>query len=237
MTDRPRPPADPEPYRFQDEPIPSPAGGSRPPAGKPERPRRRPARRSEPAPSGGSGIPWLKPRPMTWRGWLVLAGLLVPLLVVAVVMAVRQVREEDQERAAFGANMTTYLVPGKELPPGAPRPAVGKVVVVNADKQALDDFHFALPDDLRAHTPAEVTTIVQFPYTPHQVGVYEGGGKALQLDCTATVIDKASQALLGTATFHGPPPPTRTPTEVGQDDSGGLPNEEILAFLRQLRKG
>jgi hypothetical protein len=243
MTDHPRQPTDPEPFRFQDEPSPSPAGGAPAPAGKPERPRRRrPARRDRPAeapsPSGGAGIPWLKSRPHALRDGLLVAGLLVPLIGFAAFMAIRQVREESHERTVFGANVASYLVPAKELPPGAPRPALGKVVLVDADKRALDEHHFALPDDLRAYTPADVTTIVQVHYTPHQVGVYEGGGKALQLDCTLTVIDKASQALLGTATFHGPPPPaTVSRTAFRQDVDGGLPMEEIIAFLRQLRKG
>ena len=244
MADIPRKPVNRDDhFRIQDEPPRVSAGGGPEPRGGPGRRRRRARHdRDDAVPAkplfGGWRIPGLKPRPMTVRDWLVLAGIAVPLLVVAVVMAVWQTRQQAATRAVFLANMASYVAPPKDLPANAPRPPVGKVVVVDADKRVLDEIYFQLPPDLRADGPADVTTVVQTRYTARQVGEYEDNHRALQLTCTVTVIDKASQALLGSATFTGPPPPPRVARRtVGEDIDGGAPVKEIIDYLRQLRKG
>src|SRR5947199_9432348 len=149
-----------------------------------------------------SHAPAEKKSPPAWQ-WMVLVAIFIPILGFAIFMAVRQEREHADERATFGAVMAEYAGPPVQGNPGAARPALGKVVMVNADNLSLDNLHFAIPDDLRAWTPAEVTTVVQLRTQDREVGRYEGGGRALQQTVTVTVFDKASRVLLGSATFTG----------------------------------
>jgi hypothetical protein len=247
MADNPSGPVGPDDhYRFQDEP-PGPAGGGAPrpkPPRPPERSRRpRPARQDRDAgkgagsPSGGAPFPWLKPQPMTVKNWIALAAILVPLLGFAAGMAIWQNQHRAWEQTVFGAAMDDYLAPTVTAPPGTPPPAFGKAVMVDTAERKLHYFQESLPDDLRAATPAEVTTVVQLRFTDQEVGWYVGGGRALKVTCNVTVVDRASHVVLGTASFTGADPPLVTSAHPGEDVRGTLPVKDIIDFLKQLRKG
>jgi hypothetical protein len=230
MATNPGPPDEPgEGFGFQDEPA-RPVPPAKPKKRRPKEPGK--ARTAAPGPATS------KPR-ATVVQWVSLAAVMVPLLAVAIFMAVRQNRQWSDLLAAHRAEVAAYLAPGKPAPPGAPRPKIVHVVAVDVDKRALDEgMLFSLPESLRAETPADVTTVLQNRYTAKEHGRFEGGGRALQLTVAVTVIDRATGTVLGTGTFTGPPPPkTVSRGAFGEDVNGGLPVEEVVAFLKRLEQG
>jgi hypothetical protein len=233
-------------YRLQDEP-PRPADGAAPrpkPPRPPERSRRpRPARQDPDArkgtgaPSGGASFPWFKPQPMTLKHKIVFGVLVALLIGFAAGMAIWQHQHRAWEQTVFGAAMDDYLAPTVPAPPGAQRPAFGKAVMVDVGQRKLDYFQESLPADMRAASPAEVTTVVQLRYTEQEVGRYTSGGRALKVTLDVTVVDRASHVVLSTKTFIGADPPTFARADVGEDVRGTLPVADIISFLKQLHKG
>jgi hypothetical protein len=174
---------------------------------------------------------------MNWKHWVSLAVVVVPLISFAAGMAIWQNQHQAWEQKAFGAVMDDFLAATAPAAAGAPRPAFGKAVMVDVNQRKLDYMQESLPDDMRAATPEEVTTVVQLRYTEQTVGEYTGGGRALKVTCNVTVVDRASRVVLGTASFTGEDPPQFTRTSAGEDDRGALPTQAIIGFLKQLRQG
>jgi hypothetical protein len=250
MADNPPGPADPEDhYRLQDEPPGPAAGGT--PRPKPPRPAER-ARRPRPeraarrdrdtakaatAPPGGGWFSWPKRKPTNATQIITLVAIVVPLIAFAAAMAIWQNQHRAWEQSAFGAAMDDYLAPAVNPAPGAPRPAVGKGVMVDVNQRKLDYLQESLPDEMRAASPAEVTTVVQLRYAEQEVGKYTGGGKALKVTLTVTVVDRATHTVLDTRTFVGADPPQFARADVGEDVRGELPVKDIIDYLKQLHKG
>jgi hypothetical protein len=162
---------------------------------------------------------------------IIIGGLvLLVLLGVGIWFARRTIR-----RAPFRAEMSTYL----QAPTGPAKPgtSVKKVVVIDVADKDVDSLHFDLPDDLRAATPAEVTTVVWLNWSKNQIGTYTGGGSAYQWSCQVTVIDKATRTTIRQQTFTGSRPPQSVRARRGTSHSGDKPTDQVINFLRGLPRG
>jgi hypothetical protein len=169
--------------------------------------------------------------------WLkagLIGGLILAVLIgVGIWYAVRTIR-----RSPFRGQMSTYLTPpAGVVGPGEPRPAVKKMVVVDVQDKDVDGLHFDLPDNLRAATPAEVTTVVWLRWNKATVGTYSTGGSAYQWSCEVTVIDLATRTTLGTQRFTGDAPPRSFVGRRGESRSGDKPTEQVLNYLRNFPRG
>jgi hypothetical protein len=169
-------------------------------------------------------------------GGLALTAFVAALFGVAVFMAIRQSDQANAEGTAFRAVIGDYLFSPLERAPGAAPPRVGRVVLVDAGQRKFDDLHLSLPEDLRALTPAEATTVGQIHYTREEVGRYEMGQRAIQLSCTMTVVDLRSRTVIAKRSFVWDKPPSRIPKTSNKEDvTGAAPWKEITAFLTALR--
>jgi hypothetical protein len=169
-------------------------------------------------------------------GGLIVTAFVAALFGVAIFMAVRQTDQANAERTAFRAVIGEYLFSPVPAAPGAARPRVGRVVLVDVERRKFDDLHLSLPEDLRALTPAEVTTVGQIRYTREEVGRYQMGQRAIQLSCTMMVVDLPSRTVIGERSFVWGKPPSHIPKTSSKDDvSGSAPWKEITAFLTELR--
>src|SRR4051812_36045025 len=96
-----------EPYGFQDEPA-----RPEPPTGRPAPPKKR-----RPKAAGTSRVrppePTNKKPQNRARQWVTLAAIMVPILGVAIFMAVRQKRQWSATLAAHRPQVEAYLAPGK----------------------------------------------------------------------------------------------------------------------------
>lgn len=232
-TNSPIPDEPEEHYGLQDEPPSPRPSKDRPAAPKKRRPKEAGTSRTRPPEPADAK------RKVMVKQLASLAVVLVPLLGVAIFMAVRQTRDWSDLLAAHRPQVEAYLAPGKPAAPGMPRPKVQRVVAVDVDQRALDEkMLFSLPESLRAETPEDVTLILQNRYTTQEHGRFEGGGRALQLTVAVTVVDRATGAILGSGTFTGPPPPKSVSrAHFKSDVDGGLPTEEVVAFLKGLQDG
>jgi hypothetical protein len=173
---------------------------------------------------------------LSLRDWLIVTVGLAALIGFAAFMAVRQETQRSAEIGGLQAVVDAFLFAPVEQAPGAAVPRAGKVVLVDVGKRAIDDLHVALPEDVRAQTPDEVTTVAQLRYTRQEVGHFEGGARAIQLKATLTVIDRKTQTVIATRSFTWGKPPTRIPrTGATEDIVGTAPWKEITAFLKGLR--
>jgi hypothetical protein len=162
--------------------------------------------------------------------------IVVPLFGFAIYMANKQSEERSAERAAFTPAVGNLLFTAKESGSGAPRPKLGKVVLIDADKRALDELQPYLPDDIHARTPEEVTTVVQMRYTRSVVGKFPSGAHAVQVGARLTVVDVPSRTVIAARSFDWGKPPTSIPVGSGSDDvTGSAPMKDISAFLTGLR--
>jgi hypothetical protein len=159
-----------------------------------------------------------------------------PLFGFAIYMANKQSEERSVERAGFQPAITNLLSAVNDPAPGTPRPKVGKVVLIDADKRTVDQLQPYLPDDIHAKTPAEVTTVGQMRYMRNVVGKFESGGRAVQLTAKLTVVDVPSRTVIATRSFDWGKPPLSVPVGSGADDViGSPPVKEINAFLKGLQ--
>jgi hypothetical protein len=158
-----------------------------------------------------------------------------PLFAFAFYMANKQREDQSAERAAFQPAIGTFLIVPSRSDTGAPRAKVGKVVLVDADKRALDELQVYLADDVHAKTPAEVTTVGQMHYTRKTVGKFESGAHAIEVSAKMTVVDVPSRTIIATRSFDWGKPPTRVPIGSKEDVTGSAPMKEINAFLTGLR--
>jgi hypothetical protein len=216
-------------FGFADEAPKRPEDRPAPPPPRPRRPKKtQPTERSTP------GAPLAKST--RTRDIVTVSVLIAIFLTVAIVMAVRQTMQQNEERSALQAAVGEFLFTPQEPGPGVARPKVGKVILVDMDKQVFDDFHMAIHEDLRAHNPAEAVTVAQMRYTRQQVGRFEMGARAIQLSCTMTLADRATKTLIATRSFTWGKPPTSIPRSGNRDDvNGSAPLDEIKAFLTGLR--
>jgi hypothetical protein len=136
------------------------------------------------------------------------------------------------KRAPFRAQMATYLAqPTGTAPANTP---VGKFVVVDTKDKDIDSMHFDLPDNMRAATPADVTTVVWLAWDKRQVGKYTSGGTAYQWFCEVTVIDLKSKAKIAGSNFSGTAPPQSFRGKSGESRTGDKPTEAVLNYLKGL---
>jgi hypothetical protein len=201
----------------------------------------------QPAPPSNIGRPGLQivaaRRPantMPWYGWVILAvvvaGFVAAVMGFAFFMADRQIAQQKAEQGAFQPVINDFLFAPVKSGPGESRPRLGKVVLVDVEKRAVDPLHLSLPDDLRAVNPEEATTVGQMRYTRKEVGRYEGGSRGIQLSCTLTVVDRATRKVIANESFYrGPPPVKIARTSAKEDVVGAAPWKEISRFLAGLR--
>ena len=169
-------------------------------------------------------------------GGVILIVFVAVLFGFAVFMAVRQQTQRSDERSLFQAVIGDYLFSPVELGAGVARPRLGKVVLVDVKQRKFDDLHLSLPEDVRALTPAEVTTVGQMSYTREVVGRYGMGARAIQVSCTLTVVDRASRTVIAKGSFVWDKPPSHVPKTGNQGEvTGSPPWREITAFLCRLR--
>jgi len=169
-----------------------------------------------------------------WVKGIIIGGLVLAVLVAGGIWY----GARTYKRAPFRAQMATYLAPPAGMAnPAGPRPAVKKMVVVDANDKDVDDLHFDLPADLRAANPGEVTTVVWLQWNKATVGTYEGGGNAYQWSCNVTVIDKATRTTLGSQQFTGPAPPQTFYGKAGESRTGDKPTDQVLNYLRSFPRG
>jgi hypothetical protein len=217
-------------YGFEDDtsrPDGEPSG--RPHGPRPRKPKDRAAREQFLAEAA-------KSKRVRLRDKLILIGFLTVLIGFAVFMAVRQEMQQSAEREAFGAAIDQFLFTPVEARPGGARPKVGKVVLIDAQKRALDKLHRAIPEELRASTPAEAETIARMDYNRKVVGRFEMGAEAVELSGTMTLIDRLSKTVIAKRSFSWGPPPKSIPRSSDKDDvTGPAPLEEMTAFLTEHR--
>jgi hypothetical protein len=164
------------------------------------------------------------------KAFLVGGLVLVVLVSVGIWYTMRTVR-----RSPFRNQMASYLAqPTATADLNAPRKPVKRMVVVDPNEQDLDDLHFDLPDDLRAATPADVTTVVWLRWNQATVGTYSSGGNAYQWSCDVMVIDLPTRTTIGSQHFDGAPPPARVSGKRGQSHSGDKPTQAILNYLQSF---
>ena len=217
-------------YGFQED-VSRPAGGlpEISPEPRPRRPKDRTKREQFLADAAKStGMPL--------RDKLALIGLVVPLIGFAVFMAVRQIVQEKAETEALQAAISEFLFTPVEGRPGDPRPRAGKVVLVDAQKRALDRLHVSLREDLRAKTPSEAETIARMDYNRKVVGRFEMGAEAVELSGTMTLVDRASRTVIARRSFSWGKPPGSIPRAGYKDDvTGPPPLMEMVAFFTEYR--
>ncbi len=217
-------------YEFQDDAS-GPAEG--PPGRSPEPGRRKPkgsAAREEFLANAA------KATRMPLRDKLILTGFLAVLVGFAAFMAVRQQMQQSAEQEALQAAIHQFLFLPVRDRPGSRRARAGKVVLIDARKQALDRLHRALPEELRATTPAEVETIARMDYDRKVVGRFETGAEAVELNGTMTLIDRATRTFIAARSFSWGKPPTSIPRSSDTDDvTGPPPLKEMAAFLTEYR--
>jgi hypothetical protein len=123
-------------------------------------------------------------------------------------------------------------------PNGAEPHLTGRVVPINVDKRRVDEeVYAALPSELRARSPRDVSTVVLIKNGKMVVGHYgtEQGQEAIQETAGLTIVDlRSGQQYVGT-TILGPAPPAVVSGP--QSPSGGKPNpDDIAKYLAGLQR-
>jgi hypothetical protein len=135
---------------------------------------------------------------------------------------------------ACGQSYYDALVPGQtvltpQLEPGYIR---GKPVIVNLGDASISPLTLDLPAELRPTTPEEVSTAVWVDCVLGQVGTYSRGGGAYQERCELTIIDLATQEVVGGKTMWGSAPSSSnlgSQSRYGSDVMG-----EVVDYLAGL---
>ena len=165
----------------------------------------------------------------------------VPLIGLAVFMAVRQARNRSAEQSAFASEMDKLLAPPGVGPVNA---TPGKVAIIDVDKRALHHLHDRNDGegaDKQAATPAETAIVVQLRVTNREVLEYLNGRKGVKQTFHLTVIDKATWTKIDERSFEGGDPPDsislRRSGGTNEPVTGSVPAKEIYAYLRTLGGG
>ena len=104
----------------------------------------------------------------------------------------------------FEGSIEKFFVEPKGEPTGLERH--GKVIALDPVRRTLDAVHDELPVEIRARRPDEVGTIALISCETRLVGRYIGIGGAYAHDCTVTIVDASSQALMGYTGAQNTPP-------------------------------
>jgi hypothetical protein len=109
---------------------------------------------------------------------------------------------------ACGRSYRDALVPGQNVPTPQLEPGYirGKAVLVNLGDASISPLTLDLPAELRPETPEEVSSAVWFNCVLVEVGTYSRGGGAYQESCELTIIDLATQVVVGGKTMSGSAP-------------------------------
>jgi hypothetical protein len=123
-------------------------------------------------------------------------------------------------------------------PSGAEPHLTGRIVPVDVDKGRVDqDVYVALPSQLRARSPEDVSTVVLIKPGKNVVGHYgsEQGQEAIQETAGLTIVDlRSGQQYVGTTVLGPLPPASKTGP---QSASGGKPNpDDIAKYLAGLQR-
>jgi hypothetical protein len=110
----------------------------------------------------------------------------------------------------------------------------GKIITVNNEEGEIDDIYFSLPEELRATKPENVGTIVWLEWGEDNIGSYTDGEDATVITCDVTIIDKSTATVVAERNFRGSIPPN--PKRSGEDGTGSMPIDEIVAYLKTLPK-
>jgi hypothetical protein len=168
-------------------------------------------------------------------------AVVVPLIGVAVFMAIRQSHNRAGEREAFAAEMDKLVAP----PAAGPVKATpGKVAIIDVAGKELHYLHESDGGawaDMQAATPRETATVVHVRVTSKEVRQYLNGRKGVKQTFHLTVIDKATWAKIDERSFEGGDPPESIQLKGGggtnEPVAGPLPAKEIYAYLRGLCGG
>jgi hypothetical protein len=104
----------------------------------------------------------------------------------------------------FEGPIEEFFVEPKGEPAGLQRH--GKVIALDPVNRTLDAVHDELPVEIRARRREEVGTIALISCETRLSGRYIGIGGAYAHDCTATIVDASSQALMGYTGAQNTPP-------------------------------
>ncbi len=105
-----------------------------------------------------------------------------------------------------------------------------KVIVIDISTKSIDrTIHFALPDDLAAKEPNEVSVVVYAERGTVEYGKYDNGARAYIRTCKITIVDVATGFVLAEKTFEGGPAPQTVHSN--SDAYGDEPNDAIIAYL------
>lgn len=110
---------------------------------------------------------------------------------------------------------------------------IGKLVVVDKERQTLDELFNQLPSDMKADDPSEVRTVVLLSWRQEEVGYYAGTNKmAKRWHCAVTIIDLNARRRLAEKDIIGAMPPAF----ITPDDkpSGDKPDKKVIEFLTSL---
>jgi hypothetical protein len=222
-------------YGFADDPEEARQIQGAKPAGDRPRPKKKAVKREDlpddPPPARKPNRAKKKPSPLTYL-------VLVPLIGVAVFMAVRQSRNRAAEAQAFAAEMDKFVAaPAAGLVKATP----GKMAIIDVHKRELHYLHDRNggPEaDMQAATPQEAVTIVQIRVTNKETREYLNGRKGVKQTFHLTVIDKATWTKIDERSFEGGDPPESIRLKGGggynEPVTGALPAKEIYSYLRGL---
>ena len=196
--------------------------------------RKKKGQSSKPAGKGGGQPEQAAQAPPPVVGYGLGALFMVPLLGIAIFMAVRQRGLQEGEERAFAAEIDQLLKPPKEGTSPAGKP--GRFAEIDVDERALCHSHWTLWKDMRAATPAEADYIVHVHTIRDKVGEYTDATNAIKLTLELTVIDKPTWTVVGRKTFVGSEPPLIVSGSDGSTDNTGDPpdRQEVIAYYRGL---
>ena len=112
----------------------------------------------------------------------------------------------------------------------------GKVAVFNVDEKALDISQKKLPDDLRADSEEDISTLITvrckqeleaFYYTKEDVNAAWGKG------CLVQVIDLAKSEIVGSKQVYGYAPPLQERRK-SEPFEAKHPDDQIVTYLTTL---
>ena len=218
----------PAPFGFADEPD-EPHRGSAPSDRSP-RPKKKAAKPREAG---------RKSKPQNQASLLWLLVMVVPLIGLAVFMAIRQVGQRSAEQQAFAAEMDQLAAPPAA---GPVKVTPGKLAIIDVDKRELHSLHHrngGTGAELQAATPQEAVTIVHLRVTNREMLEYLNGRKGVKQTFHLTVIDKATWKKIDEKSFEGGDPPEwiRIKGDPGELVTGPAPTADIFAYLQKLCGG
>jgi len=137
---------------------------------------------------------------------------------------------------AFAGDPSSFasLQPGPEAT-GAPAVMKLGLVVVDTATGRMDPVWGNIPEGMRAISPAEVGTVVQLTWGESLSGHYDDNPSwpAYSSTVAVTVVDVATRAVVGKASYTNEPPATRPDGATG-DTVAERPADQVVTYLRGL---